>query len=58
MTRCRAKISTCPAGSRSVVARIESCSQLPSLKTLERYAEAIGCTLTLSLRPAKKRLAS
>lgn len=61
--RLRAKLTQRQVAERmgttqSVVARIESGSQPPSLKTLERYAAAIGCQLTLSLRPTKKRLAS
>ena len=38
---------------QSVVARIESGTHLPSMKTLERYADAVGANLCLSLAPRK-----
>lgn len=36
---------------QSVIARIESGRALPSLRTLSRYAQAIGCSASVKLTP-------
>lgn len=43
--------------SKSVVSRLESGRQTnkPSLKTLERYADAVGCTLHIEFVPTRSR---
>lgn len=36
---------------QEAVARIESGRHLPSIRTTQRYAQAIGCALKIDLRP-------
>ena len=40
--------------SQSAVARLESGSTLPSMRTLSRYARAANCEITIRLKPIKK----
>lgn len=58
--RARAGLSQAEVAERmgttqSAVARIESGKQKPSTRTLERYAQATGSTVKISLVPAQKR---
>jgi len=39
--------------SQSAVARLESGSTLPSMRTLSRYAKATNCEVSIQLRPMK-----
>ena len=43
---------------QSAVARLESGRQSPSLRSLRRYAAAVGCDLELRLVPAQAKPAS
>ena len=36
---------------QSVVARLESGTRLPALRSLERYAKAVGCRIELRMLP-------
>jgi len=54
--RQRAGLSQAVVASRmgttqSVVARLESGSRLPAMRSLQRYAEAIGCRVDVRLKP-------
>ena len=40
--------------SQSAVARLESGSTLPSMRTLSRYARATNCEISIRLKPIKK----
>jgi transcriptional regulator with XRE-family HTH domain len=40
--------------SQSAVARLESGSTLPSMRTLSRYARATNCEISIRLKPLKK----
>jgi len=60
--RARAGLSQADVAARmrttqSAVARMESGRQLPSLRTLARYAEATGTRPILRLEPIKRRTA-
>ena len=40
--------------SQSVVARLESGRQMPSMRTVQRYAEAIGARAVLRIEPRSR----
>lgn len=40
---------------QSVIARMESGRTLPSLRTLSRYAKALGCTVTVTVKLTRDR---
>jgi transcriptional regulator with XRE-family HTH domain len=59
--RARAGISQAEVAQRmqtrqSVVARLESSTSSPNLKTLQRYAAAVGCRLDIGLRKVRSAL--
>lgn len=60
LARERAKLSQVQCARRmqttqSVVARLESGRQSPSLRSLRRYAAAVGCRLEIRLVPLDKK---
>jgi transcriptional regulator with XRE-family HTH domain len=42
--------------SQSTIARLESGTSLPSIRTLVKYAEATSCDFRFSLKPKKHRV--
>ncbi len=48
------EIATRMGTSQSAVARLESGSTLPSMRTLSRYARATNCEVSIRLKPMKK----
>lgn len=47
----QAAIASRMGTTQSVVARLESGSRLPAMRSLQRYAAAIGCRLDVRLKP-------
>jgi DNA-binding XRE family transcriptional regulator len=49
----QAQVARRMATTQSTIARLESGHGLPTLSSLERYAQAVGCTIQLRLLPRK-----